>query len=292
MSKEAKKKVLVIDDELEILELYFEIFSSQGHEVQTAHDGALGYHKARREKFDLICTDFRMPELTGIELIKALRENEFNKNTPIFLISAFVGEFSEQVKNVSDLSIFSKPINPNELIEKAKTAIAATGKTSTNQTPSSTAVMDPFKRAMENTLKSFWGVKSITSSKTEVQETLKDFNATISCQYPIVSEKLNGNLILNFSKESFLRFASAITDENLKNIDPACEKVAAELTNIVISKTKDIFSSKGIHLQKTSPLIIHGEGHQLVNFSEGLNFNCEFRTDLGELGMQLFLSLA
>ncbi len=66
-------QILVIDDEEMICQMVDRILHLCGHDVATARDGQTGIDLLRRKLFDLVITDVRMPRMSGLEVIKALR---------------------------------------------------------------------------------------------------------------------------------------------------------------------------------------------------------------------------
>lgn len=82
-------KVLVIEDEKEVLELYKLKLSLDDYNVMTAESGQEGLDKAFKEEPDLIFLDIKMPEMDGFEVLKRLRESSKTRNTPVIIISNF-----------------------------------------------------------------------------------------------------------------------------------------------------------------------------------------------------------
>ena len=68
------KKVLVVDDELGIRILLFEVLSSRGFQVSLASDGMESLEKMENEPFDLVVTDINMPKLDGVGMLKTMKE--------------------------------------------------------------------------------------------------------------------------------------------------------------------------------------------------------------------------
>jgi len=82
-------KVLIIEDEEEVAELYKLKLSLDGYEVTTASSGQLGLEKAFRENPELIFLDLKMPEMDGFEVLTKLRQEPKTKNIPIIILSNF-----------------------------------------------------------------------------------------------------------------------------------------------------------------------------------------------------------
>lgn len=87
--KEKKIKVLIIEDEKEVLELYKLKLAIDDYEVLTAMSGQEGLKKAFRESPELIFLDIKMPKMDGFEVLKRLRENPKVKKTPVIILSNF-----------------------------------------------------------------------------------------------------------------------------------------------------------------------------------------------------------
>lgn len=80
-----KEKILIIDDEDFILQLSSDILTKSQYNVETASDGRQGIELIERDKFDLILTDIKMPNITGLDVIRHVRLN--NKEIPIIVIT-------------------------------------------------------------------------------------------------------------------------------------------------------------------------------------------------------------
>jgi CheY-like chemotaxis protein len=84
-----KKKILVVEDEFGIQETLRDIFIMEGYDVRVAVDGEKGYQTFLEFKPDLVLTDVVMPKVSGIELIKKIREK--NPKIKVIYISGFFG---------------------------------------------------------------------------------------------------------------------------------------------------------------------------------------------------------
>lgn len=81
-------RVLLIDDDADLLEIYTWALEELGCAVTTAHDGQEGLEQALALRPDLIITDVCMPRMTGLELCHRLRADERLRNTPLILHSS------------------------------------------------------------------------------------------------------------------------------------------------------------------------------------------------------------
>ncbi len=104
-------KVLVIDDEPEMLQGLATLLQLKNHVVFSASNGVEGLAIIQNEQLDLIISDLKMPHMDGLELLQAIRAEEQFAHIPVILLSAFVTE--DDVRNSHQLDIqevLSKPI--------------------------------------------------------------------------------------------------------------------------------------------------------------------------------------
>jgi DNA-binding response OmpR family regulator len=87
MSDKSKKKILVIEDNLQINRIYVSKFQFEGMEVSTASNGDEGLKKIQAEKPDLILLDIMLPGKSGFEVLKTIKENPQTKNIPVLILT-------------------------------------------------------------------------------------------------------------------------------------------------------------------------------------------------------------
>ena len=77
-------KILIIDDERGIRNTLKEILADEGHEVEVAENGKQGLEMAQAKAYDLIFSDIKMPEMDGMEVLKALKNGENDENGVVY----------------------------------------------------------------------------------------------------------------------------------------------------------------------------------------------------------------
>jgi two-component system alkaline phosphatase synthesis response regulator PhoP len=82
------KKILLVDDEPDLIEPMKLILKTSGYEIITAQNGAEGIEKARRERPDLILLDLNMPGMDGYEACRKLKLDKLYKDIPVILLTA------------------------------------------------------------------------------------------------------------------------------------------------------------------------------------------------------------
>lgn len=113
------KKILIVDDEPDILEFLQYNLKKEGYLVVTAPDGQQAIHTAEREKPNLILLDIMMPEMDGVEACRVLRSNKAFDDTPIAFLTARDEDFSQiAALDVGGDDYITKPIKPRVLISR------------------------------------------------------------------------------------------------------------------------------------------------------------------------------
>lgn len=112
-------KVLIADDEPDILEILKYNLVNEGYEVITAKDGDEALEKARRNMPDLVVLDVMMPKKTGVEVCQLLRAQPIFKDTLIIFLTA-VNDEGTQIKGLETGAddYVSKPISPKVFLSR------------------------------------------------------------------------------------------------------------------------------------------------------------------------------
>lgn len=113
------KKILIADDEPDILEIIGYNLTKEGYQVATAKDGDDALHKAKSIRPELIILDIMMPRKTGVEVCEILRSQNDFKDTLIIFLTALSDETSHVQGLESGADDFvSKPVSPKVLLSK------------------------------------------------------------------------------------------------------------------------------------------------------------------------------
>ncbi len=119
MSSKGGYKVLVVDDEEDILELLKYNLKKEGYEVKTASNGIKGVEIAKSFLPDLVILDIMMPLQDGVETCRQMREIPELNNSYIFFLTARTEEYSEVAAfDIGADDYLSKPIKPRALMSR------------------------------------------------------------------------------------------------------------------------------------------------------------------------------
>jgi len=114
--------ILLVDDEQSIARAYARTLGAAGFSVQTASDGKEAAAAARQRAFDVIVSDITMPEMNGIELLRAVREHDLD--VPVVLMTGGPAvDSAVRAMEYGALRYLIKPIDPSELEEVVTRAV-------------------------------------------------------------------------------------------------------------------------------------------------------------------------
>jgi twitching motility two-component system response regulator PilH len=124
-----KKKILIVEDEPDLVETLGVFFRENGYETIAAYDGHDGFIKAEKDEPDLITLDISMPGESGVKMYRNLINSGKTKNIPVIIITAAPSElkgFIKRMKSFPDpAGYFEKPVDREELLTKVKDLIGA-----------------------------------------------------------------------------------------------------------------------------------------------------------------------
>jgi two-component system alkaline phosphatase synthesis response regulator PhoP len=119
-----KKRILVVDDDPDMVEATSIILKSKNYDVITAYGGVEGLQKAKAEKPDLIVLDVMMPDKDGYAVCKELKADPALSDIPVLLLTAVVSHisttrFSHQMGMETEADDYiDKPVEPVELVKR------------------------------------------------------------------------------------------------------------------------------------------------------------------------------
>ena len=127
------KKILIIDDEPDVLTFLGTLLKKNGYEVCEACDGVEGMKKVLQDKPDLVCLDLLMPEKTGIKMYREMRKDDNLKHVPVIMVTGIASAtvFSDFRTFIHERSIPSpegyieKPIDKDEFLRAVQEVVGS-----------------------------------------------------------------------------------------------------------------------------------------------------------------------
>lgn len=119
-TKSTARKVLCIEDEHFISELYVRALTKAGYEVTTAIDGDTGLKESLTDKYDVILLDIMIPNITGIEILKRLRDPQKPQIHSKIIITTNLEQGlqgREEIEKQADGYVIKAEITPRQLVD-------------------------------------------------------------------------------------------------------------------------------------------------------------------------------
>lgn len=120
MNQNLKQKILLVEDDNFLAQMYYLKLKNVGYDVEIAYDGEEALEKINILKPDVVLLDLRLPKISGFDVLKNIRENEQTKEIPVIVLSN-LGE-KEDIERASELGandyLIKAHFTPTEVVEK------------------------------------------------------------------------------------------------------------------------------------------------------------------------------
>lgn len=118
MSNERQLRFLVVDDNEDIRDVFCRLVERAGHVASTAYDGQDAVDTLERERFDVMLLDLTMPRMTGVEVVRWLRDRpDVAPELRIVVISAWAGENRAVLQELGITTVMQKPLRIQQLTD-------------------------------------------------------------------------------------------------------------------------------------------------------------------------------
>ncbi len=119
-----RRRILVVDDEPDLVELVSFNLKAEGYEVITAANGMEALNQARAALPDLIVLDLMMPELDGLSVCEILRRLPSTAPIPVIMLTAWKSELTRIIGlDTGAEDYITKPFSPRDLVNRVNTAL-------------------------------------------------------------------------------------------------------------------------------------------------------------------------
>ncbi|MFP3943329.1 MAG: response regulator [Alphaproteobacteria bacterium] len=113
-----RKKVMIVEDNELNMKLFHDLLDAHGYDTLQTRDGMEALELARAHRPDLILMDIQLPEISGLEVTKWLKEDESLKHIPVIAVTAFAMKGDEEkIREGGCEAYIAKPISVSELME-------------------------------------------------------------------------------------------------------------------------------------------------------------------------------
>lgn len=114
-------KILIVEDEKDLLEVYKDTLEANGHEIDTADDGDVAFEKMKQGGYDLVLLDIILPKINGLLIMQKLRELPDPQNpnkSVVFLTNLDRNEEINQGIKLADGYLIKSKITPDDLVRE------------------------------------------------------------------------------------------------------------------------------------------------------------------------------
>lgn len=117
-------KILVVDDEEDVVRLVQFRLAKEGFEIISCGDGQTALRLADEEKPDLIILDIMMPLMDGMEVLRQVRSHRTTSRTPVIMLTAKTASVTvDEARQLWVSDYIMKPFDPEKLVQKVKRAL-------------------------------------------------------------------------------------------------------------------------------------------------------------------------
>jgi len=129
MNAKSGKKILVVDDEPDVVAYVERFLEDRGFDVISASDGKQGFAKAKAELPDLIVLDIVMPKDTGVRMYRDLYEDAETRHIPVVMLTGIAHEFKRFISSRRQVpapaGYFEKPADLNKMLERIEEILSS-----------------------------------------------------------------------------------------------------------------------------------------------------------------------
>jgi CheY-like chemotaxis protein len=121
------KKILVVDDEPDVVTYLCTVLRDHGYEAVEAFDGEEALEKIEQDRPDLVTLDITMPEMTGVKAYRRLKEDAALRAIPIVIVTGITHDFKQFISTRHQVpppdGYLDKPVQPEDLLSEVKRLI-------------------------------------------------------------------------------------------------------------------------------------------------------------------------
>ena len=117
---DSNKRILIVEDDVEQCDVFAEKINTidSNIDVTKSYDPVEAVKQCERGRFNLIFTDFRMPELSGVKFIEAIKAIELQKDTPVVVVTGFINaDATDRTLSAGASKVLRKPVRKDTIIE-------------------------------------------------------------------------------------------------------------------------------------------------------------------------------
>ncbi len=280
-----RKYLLIVEEKDDIRQLMAEELEELTQMVIVeAADGVQAFQKSINQKFDVILTEFKIPKISGPQLVEAIRESGHNMSTPILIYTSDIAAAKKETRDVKFIDYQRNPSGYQAIAKK----ITELSKLDPRKKKFKLDVdfINPFIDSSMKTLNALCGLSNMQAQKPYLLG-CEVLDIDISGTLAISSPYFKGSIAISFDDKVYKDIISKMLEENIGDVDLNNQDGAAEVINIIFGQTKAVLNQKGYSLDRAIPSVMRGRGHKIYQDSKIPVLLVPFHSDLGKFWMQI-----
>jgi CheY-like chemotaxis protein len=121
------RKILVVDDEADVVTYLCTVLRDHGYEAIEAFDGEEALEKVEQDHPDLVTLDITMPQMTGVKAYRRMKEDKSLQTIPVVIVTGITHDFKQFISSRSQVpppeGYLEKPVKPEDLLAEVKRLI-------------------------------------------------------------------------------------------------------------------------------------------------------------------------
>jgi DNA-binding response OmpR family regulator len=252
-----KPKILLVDDELEIVEFLKGVIDGAGYECVGVSSPVEAINLAKEESFAAIVSDVRMPVMNGVEMISQIKKSAHNANTPVVVLSgALTEEMALRLERLGIIDVMSKPPEMDILLKIIERA--ARNRTKNTGRHYNPLIKQIFSEAFASAVKNHL-TDQITLSEAVINERPLT-NIEYCGMVTFVGRRVSGVMSVSYQAGFTAEFARVIMGGDIAGLqldifEASAGELAEQVAQQVVSRMK---AELGLLVEVWAPLVVHG----------------------------------
>ncbi len=283
------KHILIVDDDPVIRE-YLAIEIEDHYKdinIVEAVDGSDALFKAQNQKFHVVITDLRMPNLSGASVVKHLgRLPEKLSPDKIIVFSGYIDDSTQELsKTNQNISFLSKPVNIEMMIQYLDEVLSKQKKKE-HKHKMEVQFINPFIDGVIDVLGLMCGTIPELVEKT-IRQPDELISSDISSIVFMRSDLFMGSMAVGFEGDTYRNLYEMMIGERVGVIDSNNCDGAGEICNQIFGYAKSKLNLKGFNIEMAIPTISFGDGHKVKHLINGPCLSLKFKSAAGPFFLEV-----
>jgi len=291
--------ICLVDDDENVREV-FSMFIEENYPDVMITECGNGYEaleKIQQQKFDLLISDLKMPDMDGEELISRLDQYPDTRPLNVLILTGFLGEIGENIAKHKSKAYIRKNL---KLIDKATIDEAKQKKMAEELKQNQAKVQQSGLNFIEPFIDVTIGfLSSISHSniekktiyiKKENEPSKVSFTGQIVTSMGIRSSHLEGSLGLIFKKDTFLEINNHFNNQKESDLNQTNAHFLGQIIKKIMKETSKILEKRNFSINYEGPFqVVYGEELTIHHFQKGPVLVTEFNSSYGPFAMELLI---